>query len=126
MTKYLLDLREFCLDSSPAEQIHLIDLEAQHPVQHLEPAEKPLGVPHRTEDAREQDGDQLVQALPMLFGLVHQLGETPADEPPDLPRQRRWKRHLVLDQSFERGAAAVAVILAERPDDPLRIISEEV
>src|SRR5206468_12988327 len=85
----LLDIRIFRLDRSPAEQIHLVDLETQPPVQHLEPGNETLGVAQGTEDAWNQNAEELAQALLVIIGLVHQLAEALADEPPDLPGQSR-------------------------------------
>jgi hypothetical protein len=95
-------------------------------VQHLEPGKETLGVPQRTEDAWNQNAEELVQAQPVLIGLVYQLAKALADEPPHLARQSRRQRHLQLHQRFERGAAAVAVILAKRSCDPIGVIGEQV
>src|SRR5882724_220164 len=114
------------LDRSPAEQINLIDLKTQQPVQHLEPGKETHGVPQGTDDAWNQNAEQLAQALPVLIGLVYQFAEALAEEPPDLPRQSGRQRHLQMHQRFKRGAATVAVILAKRSCDPIGVIGEEV
>ena len=68
----------------------------------------------------------MVQALPVLVGLIDQLVETCVDDPPDLPRQHRRKRHLQLDDLFETGLAAFDVALAERRREPVGIVGEQI
>ncbi len=126
MPKCLLDIRIFHLDCSPAEQINLVDLETQLPVQHLEPGKETLGIPHCAQDTWNQNAGELSQALTAVVGLVHQFAKALFDEPPDLPWQSGRQPRLQMHQRFKRSTATDAVILAKGCCDPIRVIGEEV
>src|SRR6516165_608482 len=122
----LFDIRIFRLDRCPAQQIDLVDLEAQQAVQHLEAGERALGIPHSTQDIGHQDPEELAQALPVFARLIDQFTEARVDDPPDLPRYERRQRDRQLDDLFKVGPAALDVTVAERRRNPVYIVGEQV
>ena len=75
---------------------------------------------------RDQDPEELAQALLVLVGFFDQFAETRVEDPSDLPRQDRRQRHRQLDDLFEIGPAAFPVAVAERRRHPVGIVGEHI
>jgi hypothetical protein len=120
--KNLFDIRILGLDGRPTQQIDFVDLKAQQAVKQLEAGHRALRIPDGTQYERDQNPEELAQALLVLVELFDQFTETRLEHPSDLPRQDRRQRHRKLDDLFEISTAAFPVAVAERRGD---IIGEQ-